>query len=197
MFRDRGAQRKPKLVQHGFGDGSPQNTCTGCHRPYERDENGDPIIGEDASRSAKTVHMMRLANLSTARDTLDVSIEQARFIDDSFEVQVRIMKDGAGISSMADIRPYINNDDHFYLLLNWDNGEGPLLSYLSPLTFSSPSPLPTVDLNMCMETVRLAMCCVAEGDGMFTCHKDLSASDVKPTSTSKLTGQHCRCTSMC
>ncbi|ANQ21330.1 cytochrome C [Vibrio natriegens] len=185
LFRDRGAHAN-QVGTAWIRDGSPQNTCTGCHRPYERDENGDPIIGEDASRSAKTVHMMRLANLSTARDTLDVSIEQARFIDDRFEVQVRIMKDGVGISSMADIRPYINNDDHFYLLLNWDNGEGPLLSYLSPLTFSSPSPLPTVDLNMYGDGA-VGNGCVAEGDGMFTCHKDLSASDVKPTSTSKLT----------
>ncbi|NVC93166.1 OmcA/MtrC family decaheme c-type cytochrome [Vibrio natriegens] len=171
LFRDRGAHAN-QVGTAWIRDGSPQNTCTGCHRPYERDENGDPIIGEDASRSAKTVHMMRLANLSTARDTLDISIEQARFIDDSFEIQVRVEKDGTGVSTLDEVTRYINPPGHMNLLLNWDNGEGPMLA--------------NNELDM-SEDGTVGDGCVAEGDGLFTCTKDFSGSSIKPGSTSKLT----------
>jgi OmcA/MtrC family decaheme c-type cytochrome len=171
LFRDRGAHAN-QVGTAWIRDGSPQNTCTGCHRPYERDENGDPIIGEDASRSAKTVHMTRLANLSTARDTLDINIEQARFVDDSFEIQVRIQKDGTGISTLDEVTPYINSPGRMNLLLNWDDGEGPML-VLNELDMS--------------EDGSVGDGCVAEGDGMFTCQKDFSASPIKPSSTSNLT----------
>ncbi|MGP8304728.1 OmcA/MtrC family decaheme c-type cytochrome [Vibrio sp. YIC-376] len=171
LFRDRGAHAN-QVGTAWIRDGSPQNTCTGCHRPYERDENGDPIIGEDASRSAKTVHMTRLANLSTARDTLDIEIVQARFADDSFEIQVRVKKDGTGVSTLDEVTQYINSPGHMNLLLNWDDGEGPMLA--------------NNELDM-SEDGTVGDGCVAEGDGLFTCQKDFSASSIKPGSTSKLT----------
>lgn len=171
LFRDRGAHSN-QVGTAWVRDGSPQNTCTGCHRPYERDENGVPIIGEDASRSAKTVHMLRLANLSAARDTLDINIEHAQFIDDHFEVQVSVQKDGEGINSLDEVNPYINPPGHINLLLNWDNGEGPMLANN------------TLDMN---SDGSVGDGCVAQGDGLFTCQKDFGASAIKPDAVSKLT----------
>ncbi|EHY1011692.1 OmcA/MtrC family decaheme c-type cytochrome [Vibrio vulnificus] len=159
LYRDRGAH------DNEVGFTWDRETCTGCHRPYERDENGDPIIGMDASRSARTVHLGRLDNLAAARDTLLVSIKQARFVDSMFEVDVIIQKDGVGISALSEITPFINEHGHVNLLLNWDNGEGPMLANNG------------LDLSTC----------TAQGNGLFTCQKDFTGATLLPTAMSTLT----------
>ncbi|MDF2152404.1 OmcA/MtrC family decaheme c-type cytochrome [Vibrio sp. CAU 1672] len=171
LFRDRGAHDN-QIGTAWVRDGSPQNTCTGCHRPYERDDNGEPIIGQDASRSARTVHTMRLANLAAARDSLQVNIEQARFVDQSFEILVHVSKDGVGVKTLDEITPFINEHGHLNLLLNWDDGLGPVLA--------------NNDLDM-TEDGTSGDGCVAEGNGRFSCHKDFSDSAALPGATSKLT----------
>ncbi|WP_423252271.1 OmcA/MtrC family decaheme c-type cytochrome [Vibrio vulnificus] len=157
LYRDRGAH------DNEVGFTWDRETCTGCHRPYERDENGDPIIGMDASRSARTVHLGRLDNLAAARDTLLVSIKQARFVDSMFEVDVIIQKDGVGISALSEITPFINEHGHVNLLLNWDNGEGPMLANNG------------LDLSTC----------TAQGNGLFTCQKDFTGATLLPTARAR------------
>ncbi|MDW2255261.1 multiheme c-type cytochrome, partial [Vibrio sp. 1569] len=121
LYRDRGAHDN-QVGTAWVRNGEPQNSCSGCHRPYDRDDNGDPIIGQDASRSAKTVHVMRFENLAKARDSLEINVESARFIDDQFEVELRVSKAGSGIGSINELTPFINEHGHLNLLLNWDNG---------------------------------------------------------------------------
>ncbi|MGR5471059.1 OmcA/MtrC family decaheme c-type cytochrome, partial [Vibrio astriarenae] len=74
LYRDRGAHDN-QVGNVWLRNGEPQNTCSGCHRPYERDDEGNPIVGEDAERSAKTVHLTRLDNLATARNSLVIDIK--------------------------------------------------------------------------------------------------------------------------
>ncbi|MCV5959008.1 hypothetical protein OFO30_26830, partial [Escherichia coli] len=127
--------------------------------PYDRDDNGDPIIGQDASRSAKTVHVMRLENLAKARDSLEINVENARFIDDQFEVELRVSKAGSGIGSINELTPFINEHGHLNLLLNWDNGQGPMVANNS--------------LNVA-DDGALGDGCEAQGEGLFLCHKDFT-----------------------
>lgn len=171
LYRDRGAHSN-QVGTNWVRNGVAQNSCTGCHRPYDLDSNNEPIIGQDASRSAKTVHMTRLQNLAVARDSLQISIEQARFINSQFEVDVRIEKDGSAVSSLDDITAFINEHGHLNLLLNWDNGDGPMLA--------------NNGLDMAADG-NLGDGCIALGSGLFTCHKDFSTAALKPGALSKLT----------
>lgn len=171
LYRDRGAHDN-QVGNVWLRNGEPQNTCTGCHRPYERDEDGNPIIGEDAGRSAKTVHLSRLDNLTTARHSLVIDVKHARFIDNHFEVELNISKDGVGVASITELSPYINEPGHLSLLLNWDNGNGPILAYNS--------------LNLA-DDGQVGNGCIAQGEGAFLCHKDFESSLLQPNTTSVLT----------
>ncbi|MGR5209867.1 OmcA/MtrC family decaheme c-type cytochrome [Vibrio rotiferianus] len=171
LYRDRGAHDN-QVGNVWLRNGEPQNTCSGCHRPYERDEDGNPIIGEDASRSAKTVHLTRLDNLATARDSLVIDVKRASFIDNHFEIELNISKSGVGVASIAQLSPYINEPGHISLLLNWDNGSGPVLAYNS--------------LNLAGDG-QTGDGCIAQGEGAFLCHKDFASSLLQPNATSLLT----------
>ncbi|MCV5976914.1 hypothetical protein OFO29_31705, partial [Escherichia coli] len=72
--------------------------------------------------------VMRLENLAKARDSLEINVENARFIDDQFEVERRVSKAGSGIGSINELTPFINEHGHLNLLLNWDNGQGPIVA---------------------------------------------------------------------
>ncbi|MGR5238071.1 OmcA/MtrC family decaheme c-type cytochrome [Vibrio alfacsensis] len=171
LYRDRGAHDN-QVGTVWLRNGEPQNTCSGCHRPYERDEDGNPIIGEDAGRSAKTVHLTRLDNLAKARDSLVIDVKRARFVDNHFEVELNISKNGTGVASISELSPYINEPGHLNLLLNWDNGDGPVLAYNS--------------LNVA-DDGESGDGCIAQGEGLFRCRKDFSDSSLQPSTTSILT----------
>ncbi|MCS0323839.1 OmcA/MtrC family decaheme c-type cytochrome [Vibrio diabolicus] len=171
LYRDRGAHDN-QVGTAWVRNGEPQNSCSGCHRPYDRDDNGDPIIGQDASRSAKTVHVMRLENLAKARDSLEINVESARFIDDQFEVELRVSQAGTGIGSINELTPFINEHGHLNLLLNWDNGQGPMVANNS--------------LNVA-DDGALGDGCEAQGEGLFLCHKDFTDAAIKPIANSTLT----------
>ncbi|MGR5300589.1 OmcA/MtrC family decaheme c-type cytochrome [Vibrio alfacsensis] len=171
LYRDRGAHDN-QVGNVWLRNGEPQNTCSGCHRPYERDDEGNPIVGEDAERSAKTVHLTRLDNLATARNSLVIDIKHARFTDNQFEIELKVSKDGLGITSIAELSPYINEPGHLNLLLNWDNGDGPVLANNS--------------LNLA-DDGQTGDGCIAQGEGLFLCHKNFSDTLLQPNATSILT----------
>ncbi|MDW2313731.1 cytochrome C, partial [Vibrio sp. 1075] len=91
---------------------------------------------------------------------------------DQFEVELRVSKAGSGIGSINELTPFINEHGHLNLLLNWDNGQGPMVANNS--------------LNVA-DDGALGDGCEAQGEGLFLCHKDFTDAAIKPTSNSTLT----------
>ncbi|MGR5347760.1 OmcA/MtrC family decaheme c-type cytochrome [Vibrio mediterranei] len=134
-------------------------SCTSCHTE------GNPDL------NVYDVHIGRINKLKQARDSVAVEIENANIDGTNYVVDVRITKDGTGINSITDITDYIETGK-FYLLLNWDNGNGPELSYSD------------IVLNMVSST---GDACNVMGNGLFNCSKDISSLNKQPLANSKLT----------
>ncbi|MGR5176131.1 OmcA/MtrC family decaheme c-type cytochrome [Vibrio parahaemolyticus] len=143
-------------------------SCTSCHT----EGNPDGLNVHD-------VHIGRLNKIKQASDMLSISIENARIESNNYVVDVKVELDGVGINSITALTPYLDINTNkttprVYLLLNWDNGSGPELSY------------GTTQLNM-VTSDGTSDNCSPQGNGLFVCTQDISGYAKQPDANSKLT----------
>lgn len=118
--------------------------CANCHGPK-------PTLRQ---ASVKVMHEGRLASLQAGRDTLQMTMESARYQAPNVLVEVRLRRDGVGVNSLGELLPYLHTGKA-YVLVNWDNGQGDAISYTE-------------------NRIDMASGCVAQGDGLFLCQKSMT-----------------------